>query len=777
LVEDPVDARFDADGKLYVVEMRGYMPDYDGDGENAPVGRIVILRDTNGDGKFDTKTVFLDHLVLPRAVTPVAGGALVGAPPHLWFCRDTNGDDHADEKIEVANDFGVAVDPKRPALANPERAPNHPLWDLDNWIYSAAYMTKFRYVNGEWKKALTVFRGQYGLSQDDDGRLFSDSNSDQLRVDVIPDFYLSRNPDFQHPAGINVNAAENQFVWPARVNPGINRGYRPEMLRDYKLKEFTAACSPFIFCSDLFPKEFYGNAFVAEPAGNLVHRDVLRHEHGTITSHNPYHQAEFIASTDERFRPVNFFSGPDGALYIVDFHRGNIEHRISLTTYLRKQGEQRGLEKPIHLGRIFRVTPINAKTTRSVFPGKQSPAQWVSDLANPRSWVRFTAQRLLVEKRDLSTVAALENVVKKSKVSQAKIQALWSLEGMDALQIPIVAAALKDKYPRVRAQAIRVAEDFFHTEDRPEMIDHLLPLTNDRAPEVRLQLALTLGQARQPDTDRAMLRLVEAPDANTFLPDAVLSGLQGREMKALATLLQDGWNHPSANAVKTARGLAQCVMTSRDVDGIGKLLDQIASSSSPSLRRVLLDGMIAGKQKRPVRLAAEPAAWVTLEKSGAEISARLAKLNLSVVWPGKPGVPPEPVIPPLTPEQQQRFAAGKRLFAGSCAACHQLHGMGMDGLAPSLVDSEWVLGSDQRLVRIVLKGLTGPLRVNGRGYHLDMPSMGIFDDDQLASILTYVRRAWDNGGNPVSPETVASIRKATASRQEAWSQPELLNVP
>ncbi|MDB6024129.1 MAG: Membrane-bound dehydrogenase domain protein [Verrucomicrobiales bacterium] len=779
LVEDPVSARFDQDGRLWVVEMCNYMPDSDGKGEDEATGRVVILRDTDGDGKFDKRTVFAEKLLMPRAVMPVAGGALIGAPPNLWFCRDTNGDDVMDEKVVVATDYGVAVDPKRPELANPERAPNAPTWNLDNWIYSASYMTKFRYVNGEWKKGLTIFRGQYGLSQDDDGHLFYNSNSDQLRCDVIPSHYLGRNANYQGAAGNNVNAAENQLVWPARVNPGINRGYKPEILRDYKLKAFTAANSPFIFYSDLFPKEFYGNAFVAEPAGNLVHRSILIETNGTLLAKNAYDQAEFLASTDERFRPVNFCTGPDGALYVVDFHRGNIEHRISLTSYLRKQIDDRGLEKPIHLGRIFRVVPEGKTASGTAQFSKEPPSQWVNRLSHPNSWWRFTAQRCLVEKRDMSVVPALKNLALSGAGAQGRIHSLWTLEGLAALDLSTTLGALKDKDARVRANAIRLSERFFDGEDKGDVIPKLLKLTDDFAPQVQLQLALTLGEARERNTDLALLNLAKLSVPNIFLPDAILSGLNGRETAMLEAIAGDKtWSDVGTNAQRVIRGLARCVMTSRNADNVRKVLDLIAADKSSAQQIRLLDGLIAGGVKKPVKFKTEPSALAALEKStNTEIKKRVTKLNTFLTWPGKPGAAPEPVIAALTTAQQTRFDMGKRLFEGSCAACHQLHGLGMDGLAPPLVDSEWVLGSEQRITRIVLHGLTGPLKVNGRSYHLDMPSMGIFDDEQIASILTYVRREWENTGAPVEPTTVKQIRADTAKRQEAWSQAELLNVP
>ncbi len=213
LVGDPVAMAFAPDGRLWVVEMRGYMPDLDGTGEDQPAGRVVVLTDTDGDGRMDKSEVFLDGLVMPRAITLARGGALIGAPPVLWFCRDTDGDGRADEKIEIATDYGVQVDPARPALANPERAPNSLLWALDGWIYSGAYTAKFRWRDGAWERGVTSFRGQWGLSQDDWGHLFHNSNSDHLRADIVPAHYLGRNPHFFRPAGANVKVAAKQAVW------------------------------------------------------------------------------------------------------------------------------------------------------------------------------------------------------------------------------------------------------------------------------------------------------------------------------------------------------------------------------------------------------------------------------------------------------------------------------------------------------------------------------------------------------------------------------------
>ena len=134
-------------------------------------------------------------------------------------------------------------------------------------------------------------------------------------------------------------------------------------------------------------------------------------------------------------------------------------------------------------------------------------------------------------------------------------------------------------------------------------------------------------------------------------------------------------------------------------------------------------------------------------------------------------------LTPLTAAEQTRFEIGKQLFAGTCAACHQPHGLGLEGLSPPLVDSEWVNGSIERLGRIAINGVRGPLKVDGRTFGLDMPAMGALGDDNLAAILTYIRREWGHTASPVEPATLSKIRAEIADRQDAWTEPELLKLP
>ena len=774
-VGDPVAAQFGPDGRLWVVEMQGYMPDLDGTTEDQPRGRVVVLEDKDGDGVFETSTVFLDNVVMPRALALHRDGVLVGAPPHLWFCRDTNGDGKADEKIEIATDFGVRVDPSRPALANPERAPNALLWGHDNWLYVGAYTARFKFKDGRWVRGLSNFRGQWGLSQDDFGHLFHSSNSDQLRADVIPSSYLNRNPNLNRTTGLNWKVAKEQFVWPIRVNPGINRGYRPEMLRDFRLKEFTAACSPWIYRADLFPADAYGNAFVCEPAGNLIKRNVVKSEGGALVATPYYDQTEFLASTDERFRPVNLLTGPDGALYVIDLYRGVIQHRISLTTYLREQIVKRGLDKPLALGRVWRIAPEGVAVAPAKKLSAMTPAELVAELASGNSWRRETAQRLLVEAAPAATIdAALISLAKESASPMGRVHALWTLEGRGAVKAEAVLAGMAHDDPRVRAAAIRVSEALMASADRDAIVARWTELaTTETVTEVQQQIALSIGEAKSLESDLAGATLVTRAGDVAFIQDAFLSGLEGREIGLFEAVMKK----PAAYAKTLPAALLRCVFSTRKPAQVEKALAIIAALPLKSQQVTLLGSLATHPTvtaKRPVKLAAEPASLAKLAKSkDAAMVKALAWFKSTVVWPGKPGVV-VPVVKPLTNEEQALFDNGRQTFAGLCAACHQTTGKGLEGLAPPLADSEWVNGDPERIIKVVMHGLRGPIKVKGNSYSYDMPAAGFLSDEQIAGVLTYIRREWDHEASPVPLDLVQKIRAETKGRTDAWMEEELL---
>lgn len=778
LVRNPVAMAFGPDGRLWVVEMTGYMPDLDGSTEDRAEGRVVVLSDTDGDGVMDKRVVFLENIVLPRAIALHRDGVLVGAPPHLWFCRDTNGDGGADEKVEVATDFGVRVDPALPQLANPERAPNSLLWGQDGWLHVGAYTAKFRYEEGKWVRGTSNFRGQWGLTQDDYGRLYSNNNSDLLRVDLVPSHYLFRNPFLGKTTGLNTKAAVDQFVWPIRVSPGINRGYRSEMLRDYRLKECTAACAPWIYRSDLFPADAYGNAFVCEPAGNLIHRLRLGSENGLVRGTAFYDQREFVASTDERFRPVNLATGPEGALYVVDFYHGVIQHRISLTTYLREQIVSRGLEKPLSLGRIWRIVPdVKAGGEAPAKLSALSTAQLVSVLGSGNDWRRETAQRLLVERAEPSSIAAVVAFGKKTNAAMGRVHALWTLHGLKATDWTLVEDCLEHADPRVRAAAVRVSEVLLETPHRVAVVERWKGMAEREATaEVQLQLVLSMGESRDLGVDLVTAALCKRGLENTLLQDAFLSGISGRELEVLTAVLKQ----PASYAPTLPGALLRCVFAERNPERIMKSLALVAAQPVRTIQVEMLAALAKHPTvnvKHPVLLPNAPEALVPLLADGDKaLAGAVAAVQAALLWPGKPGVAVSKVAP-LTNEQHALFDSGKQTYLGLCAACHQPTGRGQEGLAPPLLDSEWVSGSPERIARVVMHGLRGPVNVKGVQYKLDMPAAGFLSDEQIAGVLTYIRREWEHEASPVTVELVKGVRAATQGRTDAWSEPELLQIP
>jgi len=766
LVGNPVAMTFGPDGRLWVVEMRGFMPNPDGKGEDAKIGAVVVLEDTNHDGRMDKRTVFLDGLVLPRALALVGDGVLVAEPPHLWFCRDTNGDGMADEKTEIASDYGAAD--------NPEHTANGLFRAMDNWIYSANHNVRFRYRGaGRFDREFTLSRGQWGISQDDTGRLFHNSNSDPLRYDLVPSAYFTRNPGLTDPAGVNVQLVPaNLRLWPLRVTPGVNRGYK-SLDASGRITAVTAACGPLIYRGNLLP-DLHADAFVCEPSGNLIKRITLAPQGDRLAGRNAIEGSEFLASTDERFRPVNLADGPDGALYIVDMYRGIIQHRIYLTTYLRKQIEARGLAESLGLGRIYRVVPATADVTRPAPFNllKESSAELVARLDSPGGWWRDTAQRLLVERRDPAALPLLRKLaLNLHAAALARLHALWTLEGVDGLDRPTLLAALGDPETTVCAAAIRLSEKLLAAHDAEIFTSVIAAMSGpgtDTPYAVLLQQCLSLGASPSAQSLPALLNLARRHGARPVIADAIVSGLANREVEFIALAFAQTDPASATSAVTLA---ATCVWRSGDAAPTAALDRLFGAVTSPtwgtdclleSLKHVIpaqSDGKLL-----TARLAAVPTSLSRLAAVDSPVRARAAELLAHLHWPGHEGEAAAKVAP-LTAAQAQLFEKGRVIFTSICAGCHQPTGLGLKGLAPSLVNSQWVAGDERAVARIVLQGKTSE--------NLIMPPLQSLDDESLAGALTFVRRSWGQGFDPVDPAVIARARRETAGRTEPWNDKEL----
>jgi len=761
MVETPVALSWDEQGRLFVCEMRPYMHDIEGTGEELPNGRIVMLEDTDGDGKMDKRTVFADGLIMPRAVMCVNGGALVAEPPVLWFMKDTNGDGVADVKEPVDRAYGTRG-------GQPEHMANAPTRFLDNWIYSANHGIRYKLKDGKWIADSSGRRGQWGMTQDDHGRPFYNFNSDFLRANFVPETFYLRNPNFPAGAGAGIKLLTEQTCWPSHPTPGVNRGYDPKQLReDGALAVCTATCGATIYRGGLFGAQYQGNAFIPEPAGNLVKRVIIEEKDAVLTAKNAYTGTEFLTSTDERFRPVNACTGPDGALYLADMYRGIIQHKSFLTHYLIANIRDRKLEQPANMGRIWRIVPDGAKPQTVKLPAE--PAKIVAFLGHANGVIRDSAQRLLVEKKDAAVAPAIAKVATEGATTLAKIHALWTLEGMAALTPDVLTACLKDKDAKVRATAVRIADRTLAPE--------LAKLVNDPAADV--QIALGFALSGFPEGQDAAITLARRSGSNPLVREAIVSGLRGRELEVLETMLS-AKDKPAPAAVLGT--LAQAVMNERRSARVKKLLETIAAqpANSPAQLAMLegAGGKNLAKGAPKVKLlyldSASPEIAQLMKTANPKAKPLVAAVDARVAWPDKPGVPPPPAIVPLTADQQKLFETGRTVYNTLCTACHQPTGTGMEGLAPALVDSEWVLGKPETLSRIVIHGLGGPIKVNGQTWSLEMPPLGpALGDEQIAGVLTYIRREWEHNGSPVSIDAVAKIRAQHKDRTKAWTGDEL----
>lgn len=792
MVEDPVAVTWDADGRLWAVEMRGYMPNVDGKGEDIRNGQIVVLEDRDGDGRMDKSTVFLGELQMPRAIAMVKGGVLIAEPPYLWYCQDTDGDLKCDTKVEALKGY---------ARQGPvEHTENGLLPALDNWMYNAKSSRRMKFRDGKIVVENSAGRGQWGITQDNYGRLYFNSNSSYLSAHTLPADYFLRNPNHSSRSHGGGSIASDQNTHGIRPNPGVNRGYKNNFLDDKgRLRRTTATCGPGIYRGDQFPPEYSGNAFVPEPAANVVARFDIKESDGRLRAHHiayddpDWTKREFVSCTDERFRPVNCYTGPDGCLYIVDMYRGILQHRVYVTSFLRKQIIERGLDKPIGLGRIYRVVHDGSKPARTPRLSKAPSSQLVEHLSHTNGFWRDTAQRLLIERNDNSVVDAIGKVAVSDSNHLARIHAMWTLEGMGQLDTWTVTDALADKHPKSLATAIRMCESIFRETQLPgaqdeeeqqlqlDLLNELLTLANHQDPDVQTQLAFTLGEVRRPMVDAVLRKLLL--NSNQTVRDAVISGLGGRELEFIGRLLADpAWATEDRSRDDVIHALASCVTRQRNPKRIERLLTLAAVQSPQSVWRTrsIIDGINSniatkGRKPKPIHYDNQPKSVALLmshfDKGVAKSAAKLPTL---ITW-GKPPEPPKPPTP-LTSSQEKLFDQGKLLFAQTCASCHQLSGLGEEGKAPPLLDSPYLLGPPSRMVRIVMQGLTGPVEVHGRVYNMDMPALQGFNDEQIAAILTYARREWEHRGDPVDPTIVAKIREETKGRELPWTVKELMTI-
>ena len=551
-IHDPVSMEFDEQGNAFVVEM----PDYPFKPEPGKAkGRIIQVRDTDGDGRVDQSLVFADSLMEATSILPWKGGLIVTTAPDILYLKDTNGDGRADTRETLFSGFFDR---------NSEAQITSLSFGVDNWIYAAnngqpgevnsprdpnasplsmsGADFRFRMDRNQFERI--TGEGQFGQTLDDWGNRFYTQNTLHIQHCVIPWKYWHRHPHLPSPAGV-INVSDHDLemfqktpppYWRAERTKRRNEAFKEHNLDriEYAEDHFTGASGGTIYAGDRFPPEYYGNVFTGDVAGNLVHRDILSPRDGSPTfvarRDDGEKNREFLASTDSWFRPANFSQGPDGYLYLIDYYRQHVETPVSVPEDLKADMD---FLNGSDLGRIYRISPSTAKiTTNTSDLRNKATLQLVNLLAHPSRWWRLQAQRLILERQDLSVIPSLTTLFAQAKDPKVRLHAFYALEGLNYLNADLVKQAMKDASPGVREHGLMLSERF------PECLPQAMEKINDPSIRVVFQATLTIGDSHSEQAVAALARVVEKYGRDPWFRMAVLSSNDGSSIDLLKIVLR-----------------------------------------------------------------------------------------------------------------------------------------------------------------------------------------------------------------------------------------------
>jgi putative membrane-bound dehydrogenase-like protein len=646
LVTSPVAMAYDENGRAYVCEMRDYpytdkarhKPNQENP-TDAPIGRVTLLQDTDGDGRFDQSTVFADGLSWPTGVACWKGGVFVCATPDIWYFRDTDGDGTADVRRQVFTGF---------RKYNVQAVINNLVWGLDNHIHGAGSSNggQIRHADRPEEKPLLLSRqdfrfdpvtelfellsggARFGGSFDDWGNRFLCNIRNPVQHVVLPARYLARNPHLPVRSPIHDAAAFGDQLPVYRLSAfepwREMRARRWAGERDTTLPRseligggvFTSTSGLTIYRGAAYPEKFRGAAVLGEVANNVIHAQRLAPDGATFRATPIFTNVEFVASTDIWFRPVNFVNAPDGTLHVVDMYRENIEHPWSIPDDIHAAVD---LESGRDRGRLWRLTPPDFKPAKPPRLGSASTAELVATLENPNSWWRETAQRLLFERQDKSATPALRDLVKKSQSPQTRLHALWTLHGLDALTEDDLLTGLRDPSAAVRENTVRLAEWHLGSarvwraveaarrdpsggtpdgaRETRALPDAILPLANDPDARVRFQLAFTLGELSGPRALDALATLATRDARDPWIRTAVLSSTADTSDQLLQRLLADTEFAASAGALDIVRELAQVIGSRGKTPEMERAVASLRALPDSPTRTAVITGIGTGLKR------------------------------------------------------------------------------------------------------------------------------------------------------------------------------------
>ncbi|MGH9307921.1 MAG: PVC-type heme-binding CxxCH protein [Vicinamibacterales bacterium] len=606
LVQSPVAMGFDDRGRLYVAENRGYPDPLDGERARTPEGVVALLTDTDGDGRYDARTDFATGLTYPNGVMPWDGGVFVTMAPDLLYLKDTTGDGVADERRVVLTGFNTS--------RTAQIRFSHPTLGPDGWIYLTSGLnggrvtapadparpaveftssdSRFNPRTGEFE--LAGGQGQYGLTFDDYGRRFICANRNPVWHVVLEPRQLTRNPNFAFSDTVHEvsTAGVEAKVWPLSRDL-TTASFHPALMTTPHAGTFTSASGVHIHRGDALPEGHRGSVFIAESAQNLVQRQVREPDGVSFRSRPAREGAEFLAARDTWFRPVFAGNGPDGALYIVDMYRKDIDHPAYIPESSRQlfaftAGKARG--------RIYRLAAADRPPVRMAVNIADAPVEaLVPILEHPNAWWRETAGRRLIERGAQSAEPRLRALAADG-TELGRLHALWTMDALGMLEDADIVRAVRDPSAGIRENAVRLAER--RIAGNRGLIDAVLPLADDADARVRLHVALAIGAAADARVVDALAAIARRDGGDRWVRAAIFSGLRDRASAFLHAFVSAP---PTAPAVRAAvmQDLGRLFGTAESAD---RCLALVAEVSDPDVEEgwqaAALNGIAAGLRAR-----------------------------------------------------------------------------------------------------------------------------------------------------------------------------------
>lgn len=638
LVIDPVAIAFDEDRQMYVVEDRGY-PDPAEGGSPTTLGRIALLKDTNGDGTYDKRSDFATGLTYPNGIMPWRGGVFVTCSPDIYYLKDTDGDGIADIKKVVLTGFF--------ATQTAQIRMSHPTLGMDGWIYVTAGLNggnvtspehpdrpavAFKQTDGRFNPETLEFqvtggKSQFGLTFDAYGRRFGCSNRHPIMHSVIEPWYLRRNANLLFNETVqNVSKVEAEAVVYPVSRSVTSADFIPKLIGRSHAGTFTAASGLMVFNGTGLTPAHQGNIFICESAQNLVQRQIVQPQGVSFSSKTAYEGREFLSSTDEWFRPVSVQHGPEGGLYIADMHRKVIDHPAYVPEEARGGLDWESGKTDGRIYRVVRKDFVQKKYDRNTgLSSASSTADLVKYLSSAEEWERSTAHRLLLERNDKAAVPLTRKIAVESAFPESRARAVWLLNSLGSLDEVTLKKVLTDKVSGVREQGVLLAGS--KLPEYPNLAQAVIAASGDEAIRVRFNSALVLGSMEGSQAVQALARLAAKDGADKWFRAAILSGIDKRMPEFLTTFRAQQNAEPVAFA-SVMKELGRLFGNGGSAEEARVLLQEVlASSGEAEWRIATMLGLAEGISGRSKEFGSSPKGLLYVIQGSAVPASDVAALD------------------------------------------------------------------------------------------------------------------------------------------------------